>query len=178
MRVSALAPLLGARAGDEHQERPGYAARETILVLAGALVFIDGLIHIGAAVDHFAEFHLYTVVFAALAAVQIAWAAMLVRQPSPRVLVFGCAFSLGVIALWIVSRTVGVPIAARPWHPEPVGVADLVETSGETVTVIAVMSVALPSELRGAERLTPLVSPALLCALLLSVLFGVGAHAG
>ncbi|HEV2982602.1 MAG TPA: hypothetical protein VGX51_14330 [Solirubrobacteraceae bacterium] len=176
--MSALGPSLGSRPREQQQERPGYAARETVLVLTAALVFIDGLIHIGAAVDHFEEFHLYAAAFGVLAAVQIAWAAMLARQPSRRVLLAGCAFSAGVIAMWATSRTVGVPIAPQPWRPEPVGVADLVETLGETVTVVAVLSVALSPKLRGTERAIRLMPGVLLCVLFASVLFGVAAHAG
>jgi hypothetical protein len=139
---------------------------------------MGGLIHIGAAVDHFGEFPLYTLVFAVLATVQIVWAAMILRRPFRRVLLVGCAFNVGVIGLWVVSRTVGVPIAPRAWVPETVGVADLVETGGEVVTVIAALSVAMSSSLSFALHVTERIAPVLLTMLLLSALYGVRAHAG
>jgi hypothetical protein len=177
MRATSVRPLLLASRSDG-ERAPGYDARETVLVLAAAVVFIDGLIHVGAAVDHFAEFPLYTFTFASLATVQIGWSVLLLRRPSPAILLVGCAFTTGVIALWIASRTIGVPIAPRPWVPEGVGIADLIETLGELVTVIAVLCVWLSPGRRGADRAVALIAPALLGALVVTVLFGVGAHAG
>jgi hypothetical protein len=155
-----------------------YTTREAVNLLVAGVAFTGGLIHVGAAVDHFSEFALYTVVFAGLATVQIAWAAVILRRPSHRVLLFGCAFNVGVIGLWVASRTVGVPIAPRAWVPEAVGVADLVETVGELVTVIAVFGLLLSPRLRFAQHVTERIAPVLLVVLFLSVLYGVGAHAG
>jgi hypothetical protein len=170
--------------GQSRQERSAhdrparYTARETLLLLIAAVAVTGGLIHIGAAVDHFSEFPLYTLVFLLLASAQIGWAAMLVGHPSERVLPFGCAFNLAVIALWIASRTIGVPIAPRAWVPETVGVADLVETVGESVIVVALLSLMLSARHRWARAVTRRMAPVLLFVLAISVLYGVGAHAG
>jgi len=155
-----------------------YSKSETVLVLAAALVFIGGLIHVGAAVDHFGEFPLYTLVFCLLAAGQMAWAAMLLRQPSRRVMLLGCTFQLGIVALWAISRTVGVPIAPQAWVPEEIGVADLVETIGEIASVIAVFCVVMSPHIKLARVVTGRMAPVLLAVVLISALFGAGAHAG
>jgi hypothetical protein len=169
---------LGRPSRDGSHERTEYTASETVVLLVAGLACVDGLIHIGAAVDHFDEFPLYTLVFASLAAVQIAWAAVILWRPSRRVLLSGCGFSLGVIALWAASRTVGVPIAPRAWVPETVGVADLIETVGEVVTVVAALSVVLSPGLPLARLVTERLAPVLMLVLFLSVLYGAGAHAG
>ena len=147
-------------------------------MLVAGVAFIGGLIHIGAAVDHFGEFPVYSLAFVLLASVQVAWAATLLRHPSRRVLLFGCAFNVAIIGLWLASRTIGVPIAPQPWVPEGVGVADLVETAGELVTVVALLSVVMSSRLPLAQRVAEHIPPVLLAVLLVSVLYGVGAHAG
>src|ERR1700730_15645748 len=136
MRATSVRPFVAPAARAGHERPRTYDARETVLVLVAAVAFVDGLIHVGAGVDHFAEFPPYTFVFASLAIVQSVWALLLLRGPSPAVLLLGCLFTCGVIAVWIASRTVGVPIAPRPWVPEAVGIADLVETLGELVSVI------------------------------------------
>jgi hypothetical protein len=159
------------------QPRASYTTRETVVLLIAAVAFMGGLIHIGAAVDHFNAFPLYTLVFAVLAAVQVAWAATLLWRPSRRVLLFGCAFNIGVVALWVASRTIGVPIAPRVWVPEAVGVADLVETVGEIVTVLAALSVAMSPRVPLARRVTDRIAPLLVATLFLTALYGVGAHA-
>jgi hypothetical protein len=155
-----------------------YTASETVVLLVAALSFVDGLIHVGAAVDHFDESLLYAVAFGTIAAAQFGWAAMLVRGPSRRVLLLGCAFNVGVIALWSASRTVGVPFAPRPWVPEPVGVADLLATLGEITTVIAALGVAMFPQWSAAQRVTERIAQPLLAVLFVSALFGVSAHAG
>ena len=123
---SGLLTGLGAEAGDERAQT--YTRREVVLRLTAALAVICGVIHIGAGVDHFDEFALYTVVFSGLAVAQIAWAALLVWRPSTAWLTLGCALQVGIVALWVASRTTGVPIAPKAWVPEEIGIADAVET--------------------------------------------------
>jgi hypothetical protein len=180
MRAIGLRQLIGLDQMRPEASREGavYTTTETVLMLVAATAFIDGLIHIGAAVDHFGEFPLYTLVFAVLATVQMSWAAMILLRPSRLVLLSGCAFTVSVVALWVASRTIGVPIAPQAWVPEAVGVADLVETVGEIATVTAVLSLVLSPRHRFARHVTERMVPVLMMVLLLSVLFGVGAHAG
>jgi hypothetical protein len=71
-----------------------------------------------------------------------------------------------------------VPLAPKAWVPEQIGVADLVETIGECVTVIAVLSVVLSARCAFARRLVGWMAPVLLATVLVGVLFGSGAHAG
>jgi hypothetical protein len=175
LRLLAGLPRQGHQAGNEPA---GYTARETLLLLVAAVAVTGGLIHIGAAVDHFDEFPLYTLVFSLLACAQIGWAAMLIRRCTDRVLLFGCVFNLGIIALWLASRTIGVPIAPQAWVPETVGVADLIETVGEGVTVIALLSLMLSDHHAWARAATRRMPGVLLLMLLMSVLYGSGAHAG
>jgi hypothetical protein len=156
----------------------GRATRETVLVLVAGLAFMCGLIHAGAAVDHFDELPLYTLTFGLLAATQMLWAGMVLRGASDRLLLAGGAFNLAIVGLWVLSRTVGVPIAPQAWAPESVGVADLMETVGEIVVVLAVWSVAFSTRLHLARRVSERIAPLLVLALFLLALFGVGAHAG
>jgi hypothetical protein len=180
--VSAISfrPLVGLpRRGREPSESPAaYTARETLLLLIAALAVTGGLIHIGAGVDHFQEYPPYTVAFTILAGTQIGWAAMIVRRPSDRLLLFGCVFNLAIIALWVASRTVGVPIAPQPWVPEAIGVADAIETVGEIVVVFALLCLLMSARHAWARAATRFMAPLLLFTLLICVLYGSGAHAG
>jgi hypothetical protein len=155
-----------------------YTTSETILLLVAALVCVGGLIHIGAAVDHFDESPFYTLSFATLATVQLTWAAVILRCPSRRALLFGCVLNVGVIGVWAASRTVGLPVGPRAWVPEAVGMADLLETAGELVTVIAIWSVLMSARIAIARGVAERIPALLMTVLLLSILYGVGAHAG
>lgn len=155
-----------------------YDEAQTVLVLVAALAFIGALIHVGAAVDHWQEYHLYTLVFSGLAALQACWALLILRGASRGVLVLGCVVQVGIIALWALSRTVGVPLAPKPWVPEEIGVADLAETIGEITTVLAVLSVLLAERSNAARHVRRWMPAIVLLVILISALFGTGAHAG
>jgi hypothetical protein len=178
MSANAVRLLTGIDQAETRQEPIEYSSGETVLVLAAAVAFIGALIHVGAAVDHFDEYPLYTLVFCLLAAGQAIWAAMLVSRPSRAAMLLGCAFQLGIVALWALSRTTGVPLAPRAWVPEGIGVADLVETVGEIASVVGVLCVALSPRSKLAGAATRRMAPVLLAVVLASVLFGVSAHAG
>jgi hypothetical protein len=149
-----------------------------VLRLTAALALVCALIHVGAAVDHYREFALYSLVFSTLAVAQFTWAALLVLRPTARWLAAGCGLQLAVVVLWVLSRTVGVPIAPTAWVPEQVGVADLTVTVCELVSVAAVVMVLSASRSARAERVLNALPPLLLGAVLAGVLLGTGAHAG
>jgi hypothetical protein len=179
MSATALRLLTGIdRETGQDQKSIPYSKSETVLVLVAAVTFTGALIHVGAAVDHYREFPLYTLVFCLLAAGQTAWAAMLLARPSRRVMLLGGAFQLGIVALWALSRTVGVPIAPHAWVPEQIGVADLVATVGEVMGVVGVLCVALSPRSKLARLAMQRMAPLLLAVVLMGVLFGVSAHAG
>lgn len=173
--------LLGPKPGETETGRPkaGAAPVESVIVLIAGVSFVAGVIHISASVDHYREFPLYTPAFALLAAFQIAWAVAMVRNCSRRVLILGVAVNLGIIGLWAASRTVGAPIAPRPWVPEKVGAADVMATVAESVIVIAAACVLMSLRSTFAQRVLARLAPVLLAVIFLCVTFGVGAgHAG
>jgi hypothetical protein len=181
MSAFALRLLTGLTGLDESGTdlRPvEYTRREVALRLTAGLALTCGLIHVGAAVDHYQQFPLYTLVFSLLALAQVAWAALLVWRPTRLWLSLGCALQLGIVVLWILSRTTGVPIAPTAWVPEQIGAADLVETVCELVTVVAAAAVLLSERSPRARRLAGALPPFLLTALLVGALLGTGAHAG
>ena len=56
----------------------------------------------------------------------------------------GAIVNVGVIAVWLVSRTTGLPFGSQPWIPEPVGFADLFATSFEVVLVVLIGAALAP----------------------------------
>lgn len=108
------------------------------LLLVGGLSWGAGLIHVQAAITHWNEYMLYSVFFALLAAAQLAWGVALCTVRVRALLAAGAALNLCVIVLWIVSRTIGVPLGANQWRPEPVGVIDSLATADEFVLAVLV----------------------------------------
>jgi hypothetical protein len=125
---------------------------EELVLVAALLVFASSFIHSAVIADHFEEHWLIGVFFAVVTLGQAVWSVLVYGDPlSRRVLVAGAAGNLAVAIVWAISRTVGVPIGAHPWRPEPIGGADVLSTLDELAAVMLV-AVAL-ARLRGA-RLT------------------------
>jgi hypothetical protein len=112
------------------------------------------------------------VLFVLLAIAQTGWAAAVYASPSGTLLAGGAVVNAGVIAVWIVSRTVGIPGAER----EPIGLADL----GATAAEIAICTGCVLALLRGAtgRELSPWLRQAALVVLIFAgvALVGGGHH--
>jgi hypothetical protein len=158
----------------------GTASRaDTDVLLACGLSWATALIHLQAAVDHFDESWLYAAFFIALAASQLAWGVALYRQRRRRgLLIIGALASLAVIGIWILSRTVGLPVGPDSVSPETVGALDAIATADEIAltALIALQLFPLRFDTRGwAAR--SLRAAALLLMLLSSMVLGGGFHA-
>lgn len=53
--------------------------------------------------------------------------------------------SLATVASWAITRTIGAPVGPRAWQAQPVGVADLLATLLELVTVAVLVPLAWPA---------------------------------
>jgi hypothetical protein len=69
-----------------------------------------------------------------------------------RVLIPAAVVSLGTVAVWIVSRTVGLPIGPWAGRAEPFGMPDIVASVDELVLAAVILAIVRP-ERRLAARL-------------------------
>jgi integral membrane sensor domain MASE1 len=121
------------------------AAAADARLLAGALSAVAGLIHVQATVDHAGEYWLFGVLFGAVALAQIGLAVALWRTRAPDgVLVASAVVTLGVVAVWLVSRTVGLPVGPSAGTAENVGVSDAIAALTELVFVSLVSAIVRP----------------------------------
>jgi hypothetical protein len=89
-----------------------------------ALSLVAGAIHAVVAAPHFEEFWLFGSFFAGLALFQVGWGVRAYRRPSALVYRIGIWASLAVVAVWIASRTVGLPLGPEAGTAEAVGPLD------------------------------------------------------
>jgi hypothetical protein len=122
----------------DSRSSPG-AQLDNRLFIACGLAWGAGLIHVEAAIEHIQEYVLYAVFFELLAAAQFLWGIALYRYPTRRLLSAGAVTSLMVVALWIASRTCGLPLGPSPWSPERVGVIDSAASADELVLALLVV---------------------------------------
>jgi len=97
-------------------------------------------IHISVIEAHWAEWVGFGVFFTLIAILEGAVAIAVALAPARRtVCLAGIVISLGTVAVWAVSRTVGVPFGPEPGEPEAVGVADVICSALEVVTAVALV---------------------------------------
>jgi uncharacterized membrane protein YsdA (DUF1294 family) len=126
-----------ARTSAQTRESDASAGAEAVL-LTVALAFVAGAILAVASAGHFSEFWLFGVFFCVLAVAQLAWGAWLYARPSRTSLLAGVALDVPVIAIWLLSRTVGVPLGPDAWRPEHAGALDLAATLDECLIIVLV----------------------------------------
>lgn len=120
----------------------GYTATQELALVAALLVFVSSFIHAAQIAEHFEEYWLYGAFFAVATCLQAIWAVLVYREPlHRRVLVAGALGNAALIVVWAISRTVGVPIGPQGWHPEAVGVADVLSKLDELAAIVLISTV-------------------------------------
>jgi len=138
--------------------RPDGARSERLLLLvvisAGA-----GVIHAKAMFDHATHYWLFGVFFGVLTYAQVLWAVLIYRRPGDRRSWMPVAVgSLAVVGIWIVSRSVGLPIGPWAGRPEPFGIADISASIDELVLAGLIVAMLRPRG-RVAQRFAWLDGP-------------------
>jgi hypothetical protein len=137
----------------------------TAMFSAGA-----GAIHIAVIQAHFDEYWAFGVFFAVVAWLQIMWAIWVVARPSRVVALTGIGINGAITAVWVVSRTVGVPLGPEPGLAEPAEFVDVVATSFQVLVILGALGLLSSGAMtRGVGR-GVLVSSTLVLGLSVAVL--------
>jgi hypothetical protein len=126
----------------------------TQLWVALASVFAGG-IHLAVTPEHLEHWWVYGAFFIVTGLFQVAFAAWVLRRPTWPVALTGITVNLGIILIWVVSRTTGLPVKPPEGitsHPgsqaiEGVGPADFAATGAELVIVCLLVTL-LPPRMR------------------------------
>ncbi|MFM9012759.1 MAG: hypothetical protein ACKORK_04000, partial [Gemmatimonadota bacterium] len=101
-------------------------------------------IHFGAMGEHAGVSWSHGLFFAGAAWCELVFAAWILWRPTSRAAWFGIALNAGVLAVWVVSRTVGIPIGSDG-EPETVGFIDTLASFIEIATIVACVGLLSPS---------------------------------
>ena len=124
----------------------------TVPVLALALLSAAAAaIHSAVSAEHFEEAFIYGAFFLAASTAQAGWAIVIAYRPNRALLMVGAVGNAATIVLWTLTRTVGLPVGPRPWHPEAIGTLDLISTLLELAIVVCAATLV-------ARRTAPAVS--------------------
>jgi hypothetical protein len=153
LSTTALDPhLLGSDDRWVRREPAPTAGQRVLLPLAVVSSAAAAGTHAAVLPPHLDESLLFGAFFAGSALLQMLWAAMVALRCSQGLLVAGAVGNLGVIGLWAITRTLGLPFGLLP-GPEALGPWDVACGAWELVVVcscIAILqSTTLPARLVG-----------------------------
>lgn len=107
---------------------------------AAALSLLAGWSHMAYLGTHFHQWWAYGVFFAAAGAGQAAFAAVLLRWPRASVALIAIVGNLAIIMMYVISRTVGVPLGPDAHVVEYGSAPDLLTTAAEVVLVCVLLA--------------------------------------
>ena len=118
-----------------------HAAGSSPAVYAAAgLSLVAALVHLWVALGHFEVWWGYGAFFLAAASAQGLLAVALLRWPGRAMPLAGVLGNLAVVALYVVTRTSGVPFGPHATRAEEAGVLDMATTAVELATVVFLLS--------------------------------------
>ena len=105
---------------------------------------------------HLDQSRLSGLFFAASALTQLGWTAAAVQRVTPGLLRAGVALNAGTIALWVWTRSWGLPLGLMP-TPEPIGAWDLAAVGWEVAVVLSCVRLlrCLPAASYAGLRIAP-----------------------
>lgn len=154
------------------QERTGLFVPVDRAALAVTSLAAAG-IHFAVMGEHFSEYMVFGIFFAVVAWLQALWAMGVVMTPSRRLLVAGAVGNAVVVLVWVISRTIGLPIGPEAGMAEPATFVDVLSTILELFVVAGALIVVIqrqPMELgRGRAAFITVVGLTLALALVTTV---------
>jgi len=126
---------------DRTQPRPRSFSSPTRAVVGLALLSATaGALHSAVSAEHFQEAVVFGAFFLASSALQTGWAVAIIYRPNRSLLHIGVLANAATIALWSVTRTIGLPFGPLPWHAEAIGAIDLICTLVELALVVGALT--------------------------------------
>ena len=142
---------------------PGHLVVSGTCLVAALISAGVGAVHLSVAAEHQRHWWAYGAFFLAIGVFQVGFAAVLLRRPTWPVALTGIVVNVGIVLVYVLSRTVGLPItppegsaedgtghAGPDAHiggigpREPVGVLDLTATAGELILVALLVTLLTP----------------------------------
>jgi hypothetical protein len=115
------------------------ASRRLPILVIVALTCASAVIHATAVPEHLREWGPAGAFFILAAATQLTWAGLVWRTPTARLLRAGMYGNAVLVAIWLMSRTVGIPVGPHAGEAEAIGTLDALATVDELfgMTVVA-----------------------------------------
>jgi hypothetical protein len=114
----------------------------SVLLAAAALSGVAALIHVAVCPEHFREGFIYGVFFAVSAGCQLGWSGLVFARHNRWLAPAGLVGNASIVLLWMVTRTVGIPLGPEAGEVERFGTLDLLCGACE-IGVVVLCAVAI-----------------------------------
>lgn len=101
----------------------------------GSLSAGAAVVHFVVAPEHFGEDVRFGLFFVIVATLQLAWGAAIIAGDSKALYVGGAGGNALVLAVWVASRTTGLPFGPHAGLPDPIGLLDGLASGYEAALV-------------------------------------------
>ena len=132
--------------------------RQRLLSTAALLSLAAAVIHVWVMPEHFEEWWGYGLFFLIAAIAQALYAIVILRAPTPTLLRVGIIGNLAIIALWVVTRTIGIPVfGPHAGDIEAIGIFDAASKLAELLLVVVLGALLRSASQRPPQ--TPSIAP-------------------
>ncbi|HZE40682.1 MAG TPA: hypothetical protein VE172_17915 [Stackebrandtia sp.] len=131
--------------------------RDVALRMLAMASLLAAVVHFSVTGEHFAEYWAYGAFMLVGGFVQLGWSVAAVARPSKGLLVSGAVINAAIVAVYVVTRTVGDLVGPGAGQTEPIGLADTVTTACEALIVVGSVALALGTARRPVRRRTAAV---------------------
>jgi len=107
---------------------------------ATTLLMAAGLVHLWMMPGHFGEWWGYGAFYLSAALFQVLFGIALLRWPGQRLAFCGVWVNLGIVLIYLISRTSGLPVGPHAGVAEQAGVLDMMATASEVGAIILLVS--------------------------------------
>lgn len=111
-----------------------------LVVIAAWSSFLAGMVHVVVTPEHWHESPLYGVFFLAVSVAQFGFAVLVAWRPNAPLLLAGGIGQLTVIGIWLLTRTIGIPLGPEAGTVEAVGLLDSICVAAEMLGALACLA--------------------------------------
>jgi hypothetical protein len=118
--------------------------------IAAFLSLGAGFVHLAYTSSHWQDWWAYGLFFLATGVLQVLFAPLVLRWPSPWLILAGVVGNLAIVGMYILSRTEGIPLGPHTGVSELATPIDLATTAGEIVLAAVLLTMLAPGVRRWA----------------------------
>jgi hypothetical protein len=170
-------PRLTDNGGMSNSTEPSLPAARLVASCLAIASVAAAVIHFAVAGSHYQEYWVFGVFMLCAGWLQLAWAILAAVKPSRAVLCAGAVLNANVIAIYILTRTVGDMVGPTPNEVEPIGFGDMLCTVFEALILIGCFWLLWASPTRRVRR-SRLIATAASAGSVTAVLLSVALVAG